>query len=146
MKRKPTLDELEAFAEEAIDLINQRTLNGLDLNRSRFQLYSKEYADKKGFSRNSVDLFLEGDMLDSLDYEINENNGSVKIFLAQSEVPKGYNHHKGDTLPRRSWFGLTPQETTNLTAAVDRGVEEESRVTLADIESAIASISLDLDE
>ena len=147
--RKPTIEELEAFGEQAIELINQRTLSNQQVGGGRFQAYSKEYAAKKGVSRNSVDLFLDGDMLGALDYEINERSGTVKILLQDSEVPKGYNHHKGDTLPKRPWFGLTPDETTSLVALSE--IEEtqeiegptERRTTLQDIERALSLIDLE---
>jgi hypothetical protein len=142
--KKASIDELEAFAQEAIERIRSRTLDGEDINGRSFAQYSESYAKQKGVSRNSVDLFLEGDMLESLDYEIDEDKGTVTIkVLGDLQVKKGYNHHVGDRLPKRSWFGLTPREADEIASTVE-STTEQSGVTLADIQSAISAIGLDI--
>jgi hypothetical protein len=142
--RKPTLDELEFFAQEAIERINDRTLNGEDINGSSFTPYSEDYAEKKGVGINDVDLFLDGDMLSSLDYEIDERSGTVTIkVLGDLQVKKGYNHHVGDTLPKRSWFGVTTDETELLIAQLDTEITEST--TLSDLFAAVESLGLDVE-
>ena len=134
----------------AIEQINQRTLSNESVNGGSFANYSPKYAEKKGVSVDAVDLFLEGDMLDSLDYEINEDRGTVKIFVnGDLQKKKGYNHHVGDTLPRRSWFGVTPSEVESLVGEIDAGDEAPAqtseRITLADLREAASSILFDLE-
>ena len=146
--RKLSIEELEAFALEAIELINQRTLSNETVYGGSFANYSKVYADKKGVSQNAVDLFLNGDMLDSLDYEIDEDAGTVEIkVLGDLQIKKGYNHHVGDTLPRRPWFGITTEETNSIAEALisDEVEVQEERITLADIARAVSSIGLDVE-
>jgi hypothetical protein len=148
--RTPTPEELEMFAEMAIERINQRTLDGQTVNGGSFAPYSEKYAEAKGVSRNSVDLFLDGDMLDSLDYDINEDTGTVTILINNDEVlPRAYNHHVGDTLPRRPWFGITPDEVEELTALIPEESDEtettsrEQRITLADLLNAVNQIDFE---
>ena len=118
LKRKPTNSEIENFGEAAIEQINNRTLDGKKFNsRGSFAPYSDAYADKKGVDKNNVDLFLEGDMLDSLEYK-KKNKSTVAIKLDGGDgninVKKGYNHHTGDTLVARPWFGITEAETKRI--------------------------------
>lgn len=80
--------------------------------------YSKSYAKSKKFelygkSRGDVNMKLTGDMLSSVD--ISETRGNqVKIELDQGQAPKGYNHHTGDTVPRRPWFGVNKKELNEI--------------------------------
>ena len=60
-------------------------------------------------------MFLEGDMLDSMSrVRDEERRNTVKIAIGESEVPKAYNHQKGDTLPKRTFFGLTDSEARDI--------------------------------
>jgi hypothetical protein len=143
--REPTEDELEVFAQMAIERINQRTLDGETVNGGSFAPYSEEYADKKGVSKDSVDLFLEGDMLDSLSYEISDSN--VKIYVdGDLQVKKGYNHHVGDTLKKRPWFGITPNEVGEIISSLPESDDNQAttrRLTLADLEAAVRLIDFE---
>lgn len=153
--RKPTIDELEAFAQEAIEEINQRTLDGTTVDGGSFVPYSEDYAEKKGVSRNSVDLFLEGDMLNNLTYDIDPDRGVVEILLTGEEAAKGYNHHVGDTLPRRRWFGLTPDEVESIANQVAEDVDsddtqattrqQDAGITLADLQAAVSQLFFEED-
>lgn len=141
--RDPTPSEKTFFGELAIEQINTRTLDGSTIHGGNFKRYSKEYADKKGVSRDSVDLFLEGDMLDSL--EFTETDNGIKLFIggADVETKKGFNHHVGDTLPKRPWFGVTTDEARNL-AEASRGEEiDTTGFTLAELRSALSLLGLD---
>lgn len=110
--REPTESEKENFAIEAIDRIENRTLDGLDKNGRKFTKYSKEYAKKKGVSISAVDLFDEGKLLDSLNrFSDRESGSSVVIGIDDDlETKIAYNHQVGDTLPKRSFFGLSDSE------------------------------------
>lgn len=151
--RKPTIDELESFAQEAIEEINQRTLDNSDVSGKAFARYSKEYAEKKGVSRNSVDLFLEGDMLNNLTYDIDPDRGVVEILLTGEEAAKGHGHHTGGgNLPKRRWFGLTPDEVEAITNQVAEDVEpqattrqQDAGITLADLQAAVGQLFFEED-
>lgn len=146
-----TIEELEAFALMAIEQINQRTLSNESVYGGSFADYSPKYAEKKGVSVDAVDLFLDGDMLDSLDYEINEDRGTVKIFMnGDLQKKKGYNHHVGDTMPnKRPWFGITPSEVESLIGEIETEPEQteqvSERITLADLRAAASSILFDVE-
>ena len=136
----------EAFAIAAIERINQRTLDGNNIHGRKFKKYSKDYAAKKGVSRDSVDMFLDGDMLNSLDYELTDNG--VKIKIGESEVKKAYNHQTGDTLPKRQFFGLIGEEVRAISDAIKEDVDivsdiaESESFTLADLTAAIRQLGL----
>lgn len=148
--RKPTDSEKQAFAEAAIETIKQRTLNNKDVNGNKFEKYSKEYAAKKGVSRSSVDLFLEGDMLDSLNrVKSGERVSEVKIKLKSGlQTKKAYNHQTGDTLPQRRWFGLLENEAKQIVNQIKETREESgaSRLTLKQLREAIAILGLEQEE
>lgn len=137
--------EKENFLELAIEVINQRTLNGKTIHNGKFKKYSKDYAQAKGVSRSSVDLFLDGDMLDNLEGESLSGN-KVKINLDGGrndvEIKKGYNHHVGDTLPKRPWFGLTTKEAQAVADQVAESRDEEPRTfSLRDLETALRAVN-----
>ena len=135
------------FAELAVEQINQRTLDGKTIHNGNFKKYSEAYADEKGVSRDSVDLFLEGDMLDSVDSFVNGKD--LQITLSSDEAPKGYNHQVGDTLPKRPWFGITTTEAREIAESVKRSAprQEESSpgFTLADLRAALSVLDLEID-
>ena len=142
-----TPEQKQLFAELAIEQINQRTLDGKTIHGGKFKRYSKEYADFKGVSRDSVDLFLEGDMLDSL--ETQEDGNKIKITIGGDsvETAKGYNHHVGDTLPKRPWFGLTTDEVRALSDQIKEAIvtedAEQATFTLAELTAALRELGLD---
>jgi hypothetical protein len=140
--REATQQEKTLFAELAVETINNRTLDGRTIHGGKFKKYSEEYADKKGVSRDSVDLFLEGDMLDSVDANVSGPN--VEITLGSEEAPKGYNHQVGDTLPKRQWFGITTTEARQIADQV-RQPDPEPAFTLADLRAALALLDVEQD-
>lgn len=116
--REPTPTEKSNFTSEALARIEERTLNGSDVNGEKFVKYSQEYADKKGVTRNSVDLFLTGGMLESLK-PLKETTNTVSFGIeGGDETKRGYNHQVGDTLPQRTWFGITKDEAQNIAELV----------------------------
>jgi hypothetical protein len=140
---KPKARDARLFAELAIETIKNRTLDGQTINGGKFKKYSKKYADFKGVTQDSVDLFLEGDMLNSLDYEVVDNK--PKIYLDDTEVPKGYNHNVGDTLPKRPWFGLTDSEAQNIAESI-KETPTEKKITLTDLRNALAMLGIEQTE
>lgn len=112
--RTPTSEEKQAFADAAINRIIDRTLDGKTINNTKFKRYSKEYADLKGVTRDSVDMFLSGSMLESID-ELSTRGNTVKIGIDGGEdALKSYNHNIGDTVPKRQYFGLSKKETREI--------------------------------
>lgn len=136
--RKPTPREKQTFADLAVDVITNRTLDGKTINGGKFARYSKKYADLKGVTQDSVDLFLNGDMLDNLGrVENDESDSSVVIALDESQTAKGYNHNVGDTLKKREWFGLTDDEVKSITRRMGTNTGRGRRVTLSELRSAL---------
>jgi len=155
--RNPTESEIEAFAEEAIERINIRTLDGETVHGGAFKRYSKAYAEKKGVSQDSVDLFLDGKMLNALNYEQSDNG--VKIVIDDNlETKKGFAHHTGDnSLPKRPWFGITTDEARQIAESVreDDVQDSESLVErvrqspnrrLSDLERELAKLGLSFED
>jgi len=138
--RRPTATEKQRFADLAIEKINQRTLDGQDLDGNSFARYSEEYAAKKGVSVDSVDLFLEGDMLDSIGRRKSKERTST-VFLQMKkglQTKKAFNHDTGDTLPKREFFGLTRDEASSIAESIKE--EAPARTTLSDLAAAIEAI------
>jgi len=137
----PSEEQKKLFYELVVDKIVQRTASGKDINGSKFTRYSEAYAKKKGVARGAVDLILEGDMLSSFE-ESQEQKNVVKIKMAEGdETLKAYNHNVGDTLPKRTFFGLNESENIrSIIREVDSFKEapaKEKRTTLADLRDAI---------
>jgi len=145
--RDATTEETQLFAELAIERINERTLDGKTIHGGNFKKYSEAYAEKKGVSRNSVDLFLSGDMLDSVDAS-GSGNSTVKIEMDDAkEAEIGFYHHTGDgSLKKRPWFGLTTSEARSITNDIkDTKVEKakQSTTTLNELRDALALLGIE---
>lgn len=126
----PSQQQKELFYELAVDKMVQRTASGKDINNENFKPYTKEYAAKKGVSRNSVDLILTGDMLNSI--EKDAPGDFVDIQIASNETGKAhgnitgsYGKPSGSKAKARDFFGFKNEEDlqdilTNVDAAKDR--------------------------
>lgn len=113
--REPSDSEKKEFVDRAVQVIVERTQSGKDINGKKFTKYSKEYAKTKGVGRGDVDLTLTQDMLEAMrDKNIKKN--LVKIQLGDSDVDtkKSFNHNVGDTLPKRTHFGLLEKEAEKI--------------------------------
>lgn len=144
--RKPTSEEKVLFAELAIERINNRTLDGKDVNGKKFTKYSKDYAAKKGVTRSAVDLFLDGDMLDSIDL-LAETRDTVVIGIDGGvDALKSDNHNNGVTLPKREFFGITKKEAESIAKdiTVDASDNQEGGgFSLTDLRSALALLDIE---
>ena len=133
---EPSERQKEAFFKLAVDKMVQRTADGKDINGSKFTQYSKAYAQEKGVSRGSVDLILEGDMLDSNVKESKQKN-MLKIKVKEGvETLKSFNHNTGDTLPKRTYFGFKDESDlknviSNVDSMRDKKEERESLLSRA---------------
>ena len=125
--REPTREEAQEFAEMARDLVIDRTQNSTKRGGGKFEKYSKDYAKFKGSSE--VDLTLFGDMLESIDSRV--SGSKAFIFVPPSDelnTKKAYNHHVGDTVPARPFFGLTNDEAREIADQTRRVVDEPSLI------------------
>jgi hypothetical protein len=143
--RTPTTDEKKRFTLESIELINDRTLDGKDINGKKFTKYSIDYAKKKGVTRNSVDMFLEGDMLDDIE-PLTETINTVTFGMENTlSRLKSDNHNNGVTLPKREFFGVTQKEAKRIAKDIrDKKVDVRKRgLTLAEIRAAVNQLGLE---
>ena len=134
--KTPTEKQKEIFRELAIEKIVSRTLGGDDINGVQFEEYSEAYAKKKGVTKDSVDLFLNGDLLPSIDEVKTRQGNMVKIAVkGKTNNLVSFNHNVGDTLPERRFFGLTQEDAEELADRVSnlRPSESNDRRTIADI-------------
>jgi len=143
----PSERQKELFFELAVNKMVQRTASGQDIDGKKFTQYTKDYAAKKGVSRSSVDLILDGDMLNSNIKESKQKN-IVKIKVEDGvETLKSYNHNVGDTLPTRTYFGFkSEKDLSDVLNEVDTAKESTSRQViegisnLAELRAAVLSI------
>lgn len=97
-----------------IEQIQLRTESGRDVNGQKFEKYSKEYAEKKGVSRDSVDLLLTGSMLGNMQVVSSTKNTVTIGWRGQKNNNKAFNHNEGETVPRREFLGLTRSDETQV--------------------------------
>jgi hypothetical protein len=111
-------DAKEAIGEDIISTIKDRTQRGKPLGTaSKFKKYSEKYAQRKGVDVSDVDLTLTEDMLNSLDVLAVSGNSIVIGFDDDSVIPRAFNHHTGDTLPKRPFFGIQKNELNEIKRA-----------------------------
>jgi hypothetical protein len=117
---EPTSEQKELFASLVNDAIVNRTLDGNDVNGKTFERYSEQYAEKKGVTRDSVNLFLAGGMLDDIKRDAaKESVNTVVVAIKNREqILKAANHDNGDTLPRREFFGVTQKKAEELASRI----------------------------
>lgn len=117
--RKPTDQEKKDFVDLALARILERTQSGQQLSGHKFKQYSKEYAKLKGVNRGDVNLTLTQDMLDSMSSEnLKSNLVKIKVGDEDIETEKAFNHNIGDTLPKRTFFGLREKEASEIAKSI----------------------------
>jgi len=148
--RKPTAKEKKFFADLAIDTIENRSLDGKNINGKKFKKYSVEYAEFKGVTRDSVDMFLEGDMLESMKRnKKRESEETVYIHLADDlETKKGYNHmtrkSKANPLPKREFFGLNDEEAKEIAKEINKKAKKkDSSISLAQLRASLDLLDIE---
>lgn len=143
--RKPNRVENELFVNLAIETIIGRTQSGVDINGRDFADYSEKYAQKKGVDESDVDMTLLGDMLLS----IKRFKGREKLTFGidnDKEAKKSFNHNTGDTLKKRTFFGLTKGEQERIAKLIKereekpRTVKEAKKERELSLRDAIESI------
>lgn len=96
---------------------------------STFAPYSEKYAKKKGVEVTDVDLTLFEDMLNSVSVTDIGHKTVTIGFDSTKELPKAFNHHTGDTVPARPFFGIEVGELEIIKASIQTRlkVDEETR-------------------
>ncbi len=118
---EPSEEQKDAFFEAVVEYQQNRTANGLDINGNRFANYSQSYADTKGVTVDSVDMILNGDMIQS--YRDGQTQKNIINFeLDPGESLKSFNHNTGDTVPKRQFFGVSENDSNidTIVSRVDR--------------------------
>lgn len=122
------------LGQRAIDIIVERTRDNKDVSGKKFKAYSKEYKNSFEFGvfgkSNNVNLTLEGSMLNLLQVKSIEDNEIVIGWNFDDENAKGFNHNTGDTLPKREFLGLRPNEVSQLRRDFEPNIIEEAPETL----------------
>jgi len=147
----------EAFLQDAIDMIIERTKNNRSLSGSKFKSpYSDSYANSNDFkahgkSKNNVNMTLTGDMLDSLDIISISGNNAVIGWEDDTENKKAYNHNTGDTVPKRTFLGLQAKEVSELKDKYKERVKYNqtnkiNELGLSTIENMAVSQGIDINE
>lgn len=150
--RAPTSKEKRLFADLAVDTIENRSLDGRNINGKKFKKYTAEYAEFKGVTRDSVDMFLDGDMLNSMKRDKKkEDADTVFIHLDDSlETKKGYNHmtrkSRANPLPKREFFGLNDDEARTISKEIRDAKVDRKRTNLADLRAALSLLDIEQGE
>ena len=118
----PTSEQKELFASLVNDAIVNRTLDGNDVNGKRFADYSEKYAEQKGVTRDSVNLFLSGGMLDDIKRDTAKESANTVVVAIKNreQILKAANHDNGDTLTQREFFGVTQKKAEELASRIPR--------------------------
>lgn len=150
LKRKPTTKDKREFADKSADVIENRSLDTKNINGRKFTKYSESYAKKKGVTRDSVDMFLDGDMLGSISRNArNEKPNSVNIAVkGDLNIKKAHNHmtnkSKKNPLPKRSFFGLTDDEARKIAKTMKP--TKSKGTSLKDLTNALALLDTEMVE
>jgi len=103
---------LDAAALSAIEMIDNRTTNGFDINGNRFKRYSKKYADyrvEKGRNPYPVDLQFTGRMLNSMRAKKLTYWSRLVFFRGGENSKKAAMNNKS-----REFFGLNNREQSKV--------------------------------
>lgn len=140
----PTNKQKVLFSELAVSVIENRTLDGKTINGGKFKKYTQKYADLKGVTRDSVDMFGEGDMFDSIDRDTNsETDKTIHLEVAEGvNTKKAFNHTTGDTNPKREWWGLTDSEAKSI-AKVVKSKKKKKAISLAEVKAALDLLDIE---
>lgn len=155
----PSQAQKELFYELAVEKMVDRTTSGNDINGNRFKPYSPQYAEQKGVDVNSVDLILNGDMLDG--FKEGSTKNIVRIEMQSDQTEKAYGHITGmkghPTIKKgkvRDFFGFKDKkDLDDIVSQVksiaptdpDAPVERENleMFDLAELRAAVQEIDLD---
>ena len=100
-----------------LNIIEDRTAKGVDMNGQRFKPYSEKYAffrAKKGRTPVNVDLNFTGQMLGDMSVKANSKRAEI-FFLRGTEAKKASNNNK-----TREFFGFSRLEEKQLAKTFER--------------------------
>jgi len=107
-----------AIAQRVIDYIVERTEDGKDIRGNSFSAYKPSYKKSTVFEllKDSSDpnMKLTGTMLASIDVLSEGSNTIVIGFDDKTETLKAFNHNTGDTVRKREFFGIRPDDARKL--------------------------------
>lgn len=97
-----------------VETIKERLDKGVFLNASADKTYSEQYKDSTEYivanKSNPANLQLSGEMLSNLQV-IESASGKIKIgYTVPINQKKAFNHHTGDTVPKREFMGFRESE------------------------------------
>ena len=122
---KKRQEEIKAGIQKALfktaaiglNIIQDRTAKGVDMNGQRFKPYSEKYAffrAKKGRTPVNVDLNFTGQMMGDMSLKANSKR-AVIYFLRGSEAKKAFHNNK-----TRAFFGFSRLEEKQLAKTFER--------------------------
>lgn len=102
-----------------VETIKERLDKGEFLNPSATKTYSEQYKDSTEYivadKDNRANLQLSGEMLSNLQV-IESESGNIKIgYTVGVNQKKAFNHHTGDTVPKREFMGFKDSELKKIT-------------------------------
>ncbi len=146
-------DIKEEIGQAFIDRIVERSEKGRDVNGSPLRAYSKEYKESEDFQRfgksaSKRNMTLTGDMLESIDIDINGNSLDVEITdsFQAAKAHGNITGKNGEWKVKRDFFGVTNAEVRKIAREIrskydgNLDVTNQSRILLdAFIDSQIGS-------
>ena len=128
MLTKKVMGEMSAHA---ITLIFENTVDdGKDKTGTPFKEYSNSYLQRKQerggrFFTGDVNLFDKGEMFGNLTFRVVSSNSAFLHFPKAFERLKAAGHIKGSKiLPKRDFFGLTPNGEKEVLEIAENHLEE----------------------
>lgn len=122
-------DAREAIADDLLELIRDRTANGLDWKGNPLRKYSKEYVESVNFeiagkSKNEVNFTQTGDTLAAMKLLESEpgrivigwEKGSTANAIADGNIRGTYGRDKPDPSKARPILGVTKKELREVLA------------------------------
>jgi len=138
----------EEIGQAIIDKIVERTQSGKRLGGGSLKGYSKAYKESLAFKvtgkneSGPANLTLTGDMLGTLDIK-DDTETKLKIgWQSDTENAKAFNHHTGDTLPKRPFFGLQQNELQEIESEFARKVSIKNNLNKAKGETEFRQTSV----
>ena len=145
----PTNKQKKIFVNLAIEFIQTRCLDTVDAGRVNFKPYTEAYAERKGVTQDSVDMFLEGDMFDAMgrDKQLEGEDDAIIAVKGQKEITKAFVHQTGEgKQKKRQWFGLTEDDAIAIARQVPKRRRQVRRTTLAELEDALSILTIEQTE
>lgn len=146
-------NEREEIAEDVIEFIINRSKEGRDKNNKKFPRYSKSYAAIKGVSRDSVDLTLSDEMLNSLEF-LSSKKGKIVVGFDKGDAEMNA-RAEGNILgsyggnPKasraRDFLGIAKKDLDNILSQYPMEQEEGNTRDTNSISGALARINRIID-